>query len=167
MKLRGLSMYWFIWIHFSVGVVLGTENSTATDLAYQFNLVPPDREVTHLEDEKYFVSCQVGIKTRLRWFDPQMQPIESNIPGDGFYVVDHGNESTLVFTSISLKHNGTWICEAEEDYRRIAFKMTVYSKKYSLITYMCHHFVLSFFQSQLYSRKRQWFKVWKNMTMRS
>lgn len=142
--------------------MLGTENSTATDLAYQFNLVPPDREVTHLEDEKYFVSCQVGIKTRLRWFDPQMQPIESNIPGDGFYVVDHGNESTLVFTSISLKHNGTWICEAEEDYRRIAFKMTVYSEKFLHITYSGHvsqFYMLFFFQSQSFSRKRQCFKV--------
>lgn len=87
--------------------------------------MPSINEVVHFENDSYIVSCQAN-GTRLRWIDSNSKWIDEH--RGRIFIEDRGNESVLIFTSISLADNGNWTCEAERGNRKISFNMIVYSK---------------------------------------
>lgn len=106
---------------------VGADSSESDEAAYELKLVPSVTEVVHFENDSYIISCAANTKTRLRWLDPDNIWIDKS--RGGVHVEQKNDEElSLVFKSISSAHNGTFICEAEKDNRKISFNMIVYSR---------------------------------------
>lgn len=85
-------------------------------------LTPSATEVVHYVNESYIVSCE-AIDSRLRWFNP-LNEVVGDRP-DRVHTAKIQGKLALVFTSISMDDNGTWLCEAEKGNQKISFNMNV------------------------------------------